>query len=755
MHSLLRRQLRRHLHGVEIPAELTELLNSIDQAYEEFDDDRLMMERSLELSSRELLQANSEMRALFQALPDLFFRLDASGRILDCKGGRAGEFALEPASLIGRRIQDIPVASAAEAFQAGIDRLQSTGEPQSVEYALPLGEQNAVFEARLVLTLGDEIVVVARNITERKKVEDRLQRRTDQILKKQAALQQLALSAKPNLPTALDEITMVAAKTLDVERVGIWVYADERTAMICEHMCIGGGTRDGAEPSGGGGTRDGAAGRLEAAQFPEYFSALESSRAIAADDALEDPRTRELGPAYLRPNGISSILNVPIWVDGRVAGIICHEHTGEPRHWSIEEQDVATSIADFVSLALQASRRNQLEAQLRQSQKMEAIGLLAGGVAHDFNNLLNVILGYADLARSKLPPEHRAATYLARVREATGRAADLTNKLLTFSRKDILKVEPIDLNEVLRDFSRLLDRIVGADVEVVVQTAPEPLVVDADRPQIDQLLLNLCTNARQAMPAGGRLSIGLGRRRLGAEEAKSRGLAEGVEFAEILVSDTGVGMDEEVISRLWEPFFTTKDSGTGLGLAVVYGVVEQHHGFITVDSELGRGSTFQIHLPPSTKLSRQGGAADAAPDVRGGETVLVAEDEVMLRELIVQALSDLGYHVLAAENGDKAVQMFHDRDDVDLVVLDVVMPVMGGPEAYELMRSKRPDLKAVFASGYAPNGPVLTSLLESENAAFLPKPFVIEHLAAKVRALLGRNGVGRRAPVGSGTSESP
>jgi signal transduction histidine kinase/CheY-like chemotaxis protein len=610
-----------------------------------------------------------------------------------------------------------------------------------VEYVLPLGEHDAVFEARLVLTLGDEIVVVARNITERKEAEDRLQRRTEQILKKQAALQQLALSAKPKLPAALDEITTVAAKTLGVERVGIWVYAEERTAIVCEHMCVGGGTGDGRGA------------RLEAAQFPEYFSALETSRAIVADDALQDSRTRELGSDYLLPNRISSILNVPIWVDGRVAGIICHEHTGEPRHWSIEEQDVATSIADFVSLALQAARRTQLEAQLRQSQKMEAIGLLAGGVAHDFNNLLNVILGYADLAQSKLPPEHRAVGHLARIREATSRAADLTNKLLTFSRKDILKVEPVDLNLVLRDFQRLLDRIVGADVEVVVQTAPEPLVVDADRPQIDQLLLNLCTNARQAMPAGGRLSIGLGRRRLGAEEAKNRGLAEGVEFAEILVSDTGVGMDEEVIGRLWEPFFSTKDSGTGLGLAVVYGVVERHHGFITVDSELGRGSNFRIHLPPSSKVTFQGRAAGQTPDVRGGETLLVAEDEAMLRELIVQALSDLGYQVLAAENGDKAVRMFEEREDVDLVVLDVVMPVMGGPEAFELMRSRRPDLKAVFASGYAPDGPVLTSLLESEHAAFLPKPFVIEHLAAKVRALLGRNGGGGRASVDSGTSE--
>jgi PAS domain S-box-containing protein len=378
--------------------------------------------------------------------------------------------------------------------------------------------------------------------------------------------------------------------------------------------------------------------------------------------------------------------------------------------------------------------RVRLEEQLRQSQKMEAIGLLAGGVAHDFNNLLTVILGFADHAASHLPADHAAREDLENVKQAARSAAELTQKLLAFSRRQVRHRTIFDLRDTLRGFGGLLGRIVGEDVRVEIADSPDPLPIDGDPAQLQQLLLNLCTNARQAMPSGGRLRIAA--RRLPADRGPPP-------RCELEVTDTGEGMDDETRTRIYEPFFTTRPGGTGLGMSVVFGVVQDHGGTIEVESVPGSGTSVRVELPLHTgdvKTSITGTARTAY----GSETVLVAEDEPRLRTMVTRALQRLGYEVLAAEDGEEAVATFaRDGARIAVVVLDVIMPKLGGLEAYTRMSEGRPDLKVVFMSGYAPGAAGMSELLGSGRAAYVTKPFLPEELGRQIRALLDQPAAAR------------
>jgi PAS domain S-box-containing protein len=401
-----------------------------------------------------------------------------------------------------------------------------------------------------------------------------------------------------------------------------------------------------------------------------------------------------------------------------------------------------------ISVIQDVTARKNMEEQLRQSQKMEAIGLLAGGVAHDFNNVLAVILGFTELAERKLPADHVAREPLAEVAAAAKRGSDLTRKLLAFSRKQILQPRPLDLGAAVDEFSSMLERILGEDVELVVDRAAETLVVRADGVHLQQVLLNLCTNARQAMPEGGLLTLTT--RRTGFDEAAVRRnpWARVGTFAEIEVSDTGVGMDARTRARAFEPFFTTKATGTGLGLATVYGIVEQHGGFVHLESETGRGTRLRVYLPLAqsvrpaapTQPPPAHGELQSPPssELRGSETILVAEDEPAIRSLVALTLTDLGYRVIATSDGEEAVRAYEQHaSEIALVVLDVVMPRMGAPEAYARMQAIRPDVRVLFATGYAPEATQLAELIERTRVPIIEKPFSSRALAEKVRSAIG------------------
>jgi len=385
------------------------------------------------------------------------------------------------------------------------------------------------------------------------------------------------------------------------------------------------------------------------------------------------------------------------------------------------------SVGAVVSTYRDVTQRVELEEQLRQAQKMEAIGLLAGGVAHDFNNLLTVILASADHARSLVPADHPAREDLQGIAQAARSASELTQKLLTFSRRQVPMLSAFDLRDEIQGFGSLLRRVVGEDVSIEIE-APDSLPMEGDRGQIQQLLLNLATNARQAMPGGGTLRVRA--RRIDPSSQSPSGQAE------LEVIDTGLGMDEATHARLFEPFFSTRPGGTGLGMPVVLNVVQDHQGSIAVESQAGQGTTVRVLLPLRERpAASQGQRRHDA--VMGTETVLLVEDEVLLRELLARALRAFGYTVLAAGSGEEGLALFEQQGArIALVVMDVVLPKMSGKEALSRMKVARPDLRAVLMTGYAPDAAGVAELAAPRRIALLQKPFLGAELAAELRDLI-------------------
>jgi CheY-like chemotaxis protein len=368
---------------------------------------------------------------------------------------------------------------------------------------------------------------------------------------------------------------------------------------------------------------------------------------------------------------------------------------------------------------------------------MEAVGRLAGGVAHDFNNLLTGIIGYADLLRSGLPADNELRADAEEVRKAADRAAALTRQLLAFSRRQVLQPQSLSLNEAVGEMERMLRRLIGEDVELVTDTDPDLGLVEADPGQIEQVIANLVVNARDAMPGGGRLILRTANVEVDGHPRTEPQMRPG-SYVLLSVSDSGSGMDTETQSRMFEPFFTTKDvgKGTGLGLATVYGIVKQSGGYIWVTSAPRAGTTFDIFLPRAERTSRaesSGRPALPRPARTGTETVLVVEDERLVRDLIARDLGERGYTVLTAENGAEALEIASGRSEpVDLVLTDVVMPELGGPELAARLTAEQPGLKVVYMTGYAERAVVG----ELAPWPLLQKPFNVGALADTLREVL-------------------
>ena len=389
-------------------------------------------------------------------------------------------------------------------------------------------------------------------------------------------------------------------------------------------------------------------------------------------------------------------------------------------------------------IARDVTERMHLEDQLRNAQQLEAIGRLAGGVAHDFNNILSIIMGHGELLLAAAGEDERTRTGLEQIRRAADRAASLTQQLLAFSRKQVLQPRVLDLNEAVADVQKMLARVIGEDIELIASLHPSLLPVKADPGQVEQVLMNLAVNARDAMPQGGKLIMETSNVELEVEAAREVDVAEG-KYVRLTVSDTGHGMDAGVVSHVFEPFFTTKPmgKGTGLGLATVYGIVKQSGGAIQVRSEAGRGTLFSIYLPAGQDLPRKAAAPRGVESVRGGtETILVVEDEPDLRELAQIFLEGYGYRVLAASSAEQAIQASEIfAEPIGLLLTDVIMPGMSGRQLAEKIVEKRPQTKVVYMTGYTDDMVVQHKVLEP-GANLLPKPFSKIELAQKVRATL-------------------
>ncbi|HYE87937.1 MAG TPA: ATP-binding protein [Vicinamibacterales bacterium] len=589
LHSLLRRQLKRYFPDDRLPAEFEPMLTAIDQAYRQFDNDRAMLERSLELSSQELLQANAELRALVSAFPDHILRLHPGGTILDIKGAPSEQ---SRRWLPGQDFVETFDASARPPLVDALHRVASQHATANIE--LEAGDR--YYEARLLPLEDAQVLMILRDVTERHFAETRLQ------------ISQQALHEAHR----------------DLEK-----RVEERTAAL---------------------------GR--------------------ANDELR----REMA-----------------------------------------ERQAAESA------------RSQLEEQLRHAQKMEAIGRLSGGIAHDFNNLLTAIRGYSELLLKELHGSPLRAD-VEEIFNAADRAATLTGQLLAFSRRQILSPEIVVLNQRVTDMSRMLDRLIGEHIAIDLRLASDLWTVRADAAQLEQVLVNLVLNARDAMPQGGRLAIETSNRDIRPTEAATLEIAPGP-YVELRVRDNGIGIPLEVQGRIFEPFFTTKPkgAGTGLGLSMVYGFVKQSGGAITVDSAPGHGTAFSLLLP------RTDDTTDPAPTPRqlaplaerGSGTILIAEDERALRRLSATVLGQAGYRTLEATDGLQALDLFTANSrSVILVVTDVVMPRMGGIDLAARLRSTHPHLPILFVTGYVEQSDALHE--SAGGTPVLLKPFSPEALLRAV-----------------------
>jgi len=382
--------------------------------------------------------------------------------------------------------------------------------------------------------------------------------------------------------------------------------------------------------------------------------------------------------------------------------------------------------------------RKRLEGRVQQLQKYEAIGRLVGGIAHDFNNMIGAILGWAEMGSGETEPATRLHGRFQKIREQSLRAGKLTAQLLAFAGGQILQPRKVNLNTLVQEEMSLLSRIIGADIEVQILVAPDLRVTLADPSQLEQVLMNLCLNARDAMAGGGQLTIETQNVELGTEFCREHALDRPGSYVLLSVSDTGMGMDTATIEHIFEPFFTTKEmgKGTGLGLATVYGIVKQHGGFIQASSEAGKGASFRVYLPAANGDHEPRAIEREDQPLRGRETILLAEDHDGLRETAQEMLQALGYRVLVAPDGGIALELFKaNSKQIDLIVMDVVMPSMSGPEAYLEMAALRPGVRVIFTTGYTPKARALVSMIE-KGAVILQKPYSLTSLSQMVRGAL-------------------
>jgi len=428
---------------------------------------------------------------------------------------------------------------------------------------------------------------------------------------------------------------------------------------------------------------------------------------------------------------------------GKVVAVVCLLDD-KPHNYSEEDKYLMKIFAQRVGAEIERQKilndRKKLETQLRQAMKMEAIGRFAGGIAHDFNNLLSVIVGYTEMLLMDLPEADPIAEKISTIRAAGEKAAELTQHLLAFSRRQVLELKVVNVNSVIENMTKMLTRIIGEDIVLELHALASTGTVMADSGQLEQVLMNLAVNARDAMPDGGNLILETSDVTLDEGYAVSHETVIPGRYVMLAVSDNGTGMSKEVQEKIFEPFFTTKKAGigSGLGLAVTYGIVKQHHGYIYVYSEPGKGTTFKIYLPAVQKYVVEA-AKERAPLLEGNETVLVVDDDLFIRKLAVDMLTPLGYRLLQADSGKAALETSDAFEGtIDALITDVIMPGMSGKELADAFLLKRPGAKVVFMSGYTTDVIAHRGILQKETA-FVQKPLTLYKLAGKLREVLDNN----------------
>ncbi len=623
-----------------------------------------------------LRESEERFRDLVEHSQDLICTHDLEGRILSANPWAAAILGIPPDALLKTNLRDLLVPETRHEFGRYMEEIRMHGAAQGLMWVQTRNGERRLWEYKNTLRtegVAEPIVRgMAQDITERKRSEDALKESEERF--------------RLVLDNTNDGILLIDAESLKIEM---------GNRKICEMLGCG---------------------------------EEEILRLRVLDIHPEKNLPDVLAGFQEARDGIRTTTDIPL----------------KTKDDSVFFADITSSSIDFkgkrliLEIVRDLTNERMLQKQLLVAQKMESVGTLAGGIAHDFNNALTGIVGFGELLRGRVGGDEQASHDLDEILRCAERAATLTRQLLTFARRQIIEPVNLNLSTLVADLMGLIGKAVGEHIEVKMTLERNVPTIHADPGQIEQVIMNLCLNAKDAMSGGGQLLVETGDVRLEEEHVHRHPYMKTGKYALLTVSDTGVGMDEKTRERVFDPFFTTKepDKGTGLGLAMVYGIVKQHGGFIHLYSEPGIGTTFKVYFPAIEAPAYVIQEKRREEKTRGGmETILLAEDEESIRLFIERILKDLGYTVLVARNGEEAIDIFMRNRGIALALLDVVMPRMGGKEAFENMRQANPDLKVIFMSGYSANA-IHNSFVLNANTPFLQKPFGPTILARKIREVL-------------------
>ncbi len=636
-------------------------------------------------TERALMEMNANLQALINAMPDLVVFKDLQGRHLVVNKAVEAYTGLKREALVGKTNEEVLSPDLADFCRKSDEKALWSPKPTQVEEQAAGSDGKKMFLDTIKAPIRDArgkligLVAVSRDITGRKQMEEAL-------LKSERFIRDILETVDEGFVVIDRDYRIIAANKAYLNQVKMPL--DEVTGRHCYEI-----SHRNDKPC---------------YEMGEHCSVKRAFDTGEPHTALHIHQDKEKSPIYV-----------------------------ETKSYPLKDPSGQTISA--IEIVNNTTEKKKLEDQLRHAQKMEAVGQLAGGIAHDFNNILTAIIGYGSLMKMKMVDDDPLRRYLLQILDSAQRAANLTQGLLAFSRKQVISPKSVHVNKIIEKVEKLLRRLIGEDVEMKVILADDHLTVLADSGQLEQVLVNLATNARDAMSEGGSLTIRTGKAILDHEFVKVHGYGKPGQYALISVTDTGAGMDGKTKERIFEPFFTTKEvgKGTGLGLSIVYGIVKQHKGYITCSSEPGKGTAFRIYLPATgDEVSRTETDKVLLPASGGTETVLIAEDDAVVRALVKETLEQSGYTVIEAADGEDAVGVFaRSRDRVRLLILDVIMPKKNGKEVYEEIRKDRPDIKVIFSSGYTADILYKKRFIE-EGFSFISKPVSPADLLRLVRETL-------------------
>jgi len=700
-------------------------------------------------SEHDLLASEARYRRLFESARDGILILDAStGEIVDVNPFLVDLLGFDHEYFLGRKLWEIGLFKDIAASKTAFLELLEKGYIRYEDLSLETRDGRLIdvaFTSYVFLVDSTKVVQCnIRDITERKRVAEALNLHA----RRAQALLDLQLLSHAQEGQVLDFV-LDACLSITQSEYSFVGTMDEAESVMTIHRWSKAVMAECALPA-------------QPIEYPICAAGLwgdcvrQREPVICNDYQAPHPNKKGLPEGHV---SIRRFVAIPVLDGNRIVAVAAVAN--KTRDYAEADVGALSTLLNKMWEILSRQRREReretLEEQYRQAQKMEAIGQLAGGVAHDFNNILQAMVGYSSMLLDRLPEHDETHEFAEEIAQGAERAAVLTRQLLAFSRRQILEMEDLELNEVVHGLTKMIRRTIGEDVEVEVTEGRRVGIVHADRGQMEQVLLNLCLNARDAMPEGGALTIGTENVVMDSEYCDVHAWASPGRYVLLSVTDTGCGMDAQTQARIFEPFFTTKElgKGTGLGLATVYGIVRQHQGMIQVYSEVGKGTTFKVYLPSFERTATTVGTKVVGRARGGTETILVAEDDEALRKLAARILESAGYTVLLAANGEEALDVFEKHTaDIDLFLLDVVMPKMGGKAVYDVLRQQHPRLRFLFSSGYSTSA-IHTDFVLKAGTDLIQKPYAPDALLRKVREGLDRTDEGPASESDPREEESP